>query len=106
MRSYDRNGNDPYVGRRLAALLAGAGARPSRLTWIFVGGCAGEPAFNGFAENLAGNLRGAREAIASTGAVALDGVDAALEAIAAFARLPDASIGYAFPWAEGVRPGR
>ena len=106
MRSYDRNGNDPYVGRRLAALLAGAGARPSRLTWIFVGGCAGEPAFDGFAENLAWNIRGAREAIAATGAVAPDGVDAALEAIAAFARRPGASGGYAFPWAEGVRPER
>jgi hypothetical protein len=31
-------------------------------------------------------------------------VDAAGEAIEAFARRPDATIGYAMPWAEGVRP--
>src|SRR5262245_1028011 len=30
VRSYDRLGNDPYVGRRLVALLPGAGANPVR----------------------------------------------------------------------------
>jgi hypothetical protein len=31
-------------------------------------------------------------------------MDAALDALADFAGRPDASVGYAFPWAEGVRP--
>lgn len=104
VRSYDRNGNDPYVGRRLVALLAGAGARPRRFTWIPVGACAGQAAFAGVVENLAGNLRGARDAIAATGAVGVAEVDVALETLAAWAARPDASIGYAFPWAEGLRP--
>jgi SAM-dependent methyltransferase len=103
VRSYDRNGNDPYVGRRLPALLAAAGARPARFTWISVACCAGEASFAGFAENLAGNLRGAREAIAATGAVSGAEVDAALAALADVAARPDASLGYAFPWAAGTR---
>jgi hypothetical protein len=35
--------------------------------------------------------------------VSARGVNGALEALAEFGRRPDASIGYAFPWAEGVR---
>jgi len=104
VRTYDRLGNDPFVGRRLAALLAGAGARPRRATWIFFGACHGDPAFPGFARNLAGNLTGARDAIAATGMVSGEDVDAAAAALEDFARRPGASIGYAMPWAEGVRP--
>ena len=104
-RSYDRNGNDPMVGRRLPALLEAAGLRPVRATWIFFGGCAGEATFPGVVENLAGNLRGAREAIAATGAVTPAQVDQAVTALGAFAQLPGAALWYAFAWAEGVRPG-
>jgi ubiquinone/menaquinone biosynthesis C-methylase UbiE len=106
IRTYDRNGNDPFVGRRLAALLAGAGARPRRYTWVSISACAGDAAFEGIVENLAGNLRGARDAIAATGAVSAGEVDAALEALGDLARRPGAAIGYAFPWAEGLRPER
>ncbi|MFO0585205.1 MAG: methyltransferase domain-containing protein [Anaeromyxobacter sp.] len=105
VRTYDRLGNDPYVGRRLATLLVGAGARPRRSTWIFFGACHGDPAFPGFARNLAGNLAGAREAIAATGMVTGAEVDAAAAALVGFGDRPGASIGYAAPWVEGVRPG-
>jgi len=104
VRSYDRLGNDPFVGRRLASLLVGAGARPRRATWIFFGACHGDPAFPGFARNLAGNLTGAREAIAATGMVTGADVDLAADALEVFARRPGATIGYAMPWVEGVRP--
>jgi ubiquinone/menaquinone biosynthesis C-methylase UbiE len=106
VRTYDRNGNDPFVGRRLVSLLAGAGALPRRATWIFFGACSGDPAFAAFARNFAGNLEGAREAIAATGMISREDVDRALEAIAAFAQRPDAAIWYAMPWAEGIRPER
>ncbi|HUL58192.1 MAG TPA: methyltransferase domain-containing protein [Anaeromyxobacteraceae bacterium] len=102
VRSYDRHGNDPYVGRRLPALLAAAGATPRRATWIFFGACAGEAAFPAFAANVAANLSGARAAIAETGMVREDEVDRAVEALDAFARRADAVIWYAMPWAEGV----
>jgi SAM-dependent methyltransferase len=105
VRTYDRNGNDPYVGRRLPALLAAAGARPRRFTWVSIAACAGDAGFPGIVENLAGNLRGAREAIAATGAVGAAEVDAAVAALRVFGARPDAALGYAFPWAEGVRAG-
>jgi SAM-dependent methyltransferase len=41
IRTYDRIGNDPFVGRRLVQLLHQAGARPVRNSWIWFGGCAG-----------------------------------------------------------------
>jgi SAM-dependent methyltransferase len=104
VRSYDRNGNDPYVGRRLPALLAAAGARPRRFTWVSVASCAGDASFGGIVENVAGNLRGAREAITATGGVDDAGLDAALAALAEFARRPGAAVGYAVAWAEGIRP--
>jgi SAM-dependent methyltransferase len=105
IRTYDRNGNDPFVGRRLPALLAQAGLRPVRSTWLFFGGCAGEETFPGVVENLCGNLRGAQEAIAATGAVSAGQVDAAVAALGEFSRQPGAALWYAFAWAEGVRPG-
>lgn len=104
VRTYDRNGNDPYVGRRLPALLAEAGLAPARATWLFLGGCAGEATFPGVVANLAGNLRGARQSITATGAVSGAQVDDALAALDAFARQPGAALWYAFAWAEGVRP--
>jgi SAM-dependent methyltransferase len=103
VESYRRLGNDPLVGRRLVELLHGAGASPRRATFVFFGACAGDPAFPGFAANLAGNLRGARAAILGTGLVDEPALDAALAAFDAFAARPDAAIWYAMPWAEGVR---
>jgi SAM-dependent methyltransferase len=102
--TYRANGNDPHVGRRLPALLLGAGLRPVRATWLFFGGCAGEATYPGIVENLAGNLRGARQAIAATGRVGLGEVDAVVAGLGAFAATPGAALWYAFPWAEGVRP--
>lgn len=103
LAAYERNGNDPYVGRRLVALLAAAGARPRRATWIFFGACAGEETFPGVVANLAWAIRGARHAIAATGMVEVEDVDRCVDDIEAFGRRPDAAVWYAMPWAEGVR---
>jgi ubiquinone/menaquinone biosynthesis C-methylase UbiE len=103
-RSYDRNGNDPYVGRRLVSLLHQAGAEPRRTTWIFFGACAGDPLFAPCCDNLSAILAGARAAILATG-FGPDAFAAAIDSLRAFRERPDASFGYAMPWAEGVRPG-
>jgi SAM-dependent methyltransferase len=105
IRTYDRNGNDPFVGRRLPALLQGAGLQPVRATWISFGGCAGQASFPGIVENLTGNLRGARAAIVATGSVNDVEVDRAVASLGELARTPGAALWYAFAWAEGVRPG-
>jgi len=103
MRSYDRAGNDPYIGRRLVQLLHQAGAAPRRNTWLFFGGCAGGPNFEGFVRNLASILDGARGPILATGFTDEE-VTAAIDSLRAWEQRPDAAFWFAISWAEGVRP--
>ena len=67
VRSYDRLGNDPFIGRRLVSLLHNAGAAPRRNNWLFFGTCAGDPAFPAWMANILGIFNGARESIISAG---------------------------------------
>jgi hypothetical protein len=103
MRTYDRLGNDPYVGRRLVELLSAAGARPVRATWIFFGACAGEESFPVFVDNMASIVAGAREAIVSGNLLGAAEFDAALAELRRFRERPDGAFWYAICWAEGVR---
>lgn len=103
VRSFDRLGNDPFVGRRLTGLLHGAGAVPSRITWVFFGGCAGESSFRIVFDNFVEVLRGARDPILGAGIEPAQ-FEAALEALSAFALRPDAAFWYAMAWAEGRVP--
>jgi SAM-dependent methyltransferase len=103
MRSYDRAGNDPIVGRRLVQLLHRAGAEPRRNTWLFFGSCSGGPNFSGFVRNLSSVLRGARAPIVATG-FSDDAIDRAIGALEEWEQRKDAAIWYAIAWAEGVRP--
>jgi SAM-dependent methyltransferase len=103
IRSYDRLGNDPFVGRRLAALLHGAGARPVRNMWIFFGSCAGSALFPAVVRNLSDILQGARAVILETSHTEGRAFDRALEALAEWGTLPDAAFWFATCWAEGRR---
>jgi len=102
--TYTRIGRDPIVGRRLVSLLSEAGARPRRNRFLFFGGCAGEPDFPLYAENLALILDGAREPIVSGGPFDAARFDRTLEAFREWALGPEAAIWYAMSWAEGIRP--
>ena len=105
IRSYDRLGCDPYVGRRLVALLHEAAAQPARNDFLFFGACAGD---GGNFETLALNIRiilvEAGEAIRDAGAIDRATFDRAIEALDAWSRRPDAAVWYAMNWAEGRRP--
>jgi SAM-dependent methyltransferase len=103
-RSFDRLGNDPYVGRRLVSLLHQAGATPRRNTWIFFGSCAGRGDFAGFVENILRILEGAREPVLSQGLLDPGSFDAALLALESWGKRPDAAFWFAICWAEGTRP--
>jgi SAM-dependent methyltransferase len=104
MRTYDRIGNDPFVGRRLVQLLADAGARPVRNTWVFFGGCAGMETFPVLASNMAGVVRTARETMISMRLVEADAFDRAMDEYARWSQRPDAALWFAVSWAEGTRP--
>jgi len=105
IRSYDRLGNDPYVGRRLVSLLHAAGAVPVRNTWIFFGACAGSPDFRAIVENLEKILVGARALILTTAHLDEALFDQAIAALREWSALPDAAFWFATCWAEGRRPG-
>jgi ubiquinone/menaquinone biosynthesis C-methylase UbiE len=104
MRTYDRIGNDPFVGRRLVQLLHDAGARPVRNTWIFFGGCAGMETFPVLASNMAGVVRTAREAMISMRLVEEEVFDRTMDEYARWSKRPDAALWFAVAWAEGTRP--
>jgi ubiquinone/menaquinone biosynthesis C-methylase UbiE len=103
VRTYERIGCDPYVGRRLVSLLHAAGARPSRATWVFFGACAGEDRFAAFVSNLERVLAGARPEVIERSFLDPDLFETALASLRAWGRRPDAVIWYAIAWAEGVR---
>jgi SAM-dependent methyltransferase len=104
MRTYDRLGNDPNVGRRLVELLAAAGLEPRRIALPLFGACAGEAAFPAYVANLASIFDGARDAILATGGVSAQAFVEAQVALRRWGERPDAVFWYAARWAEAVRP--
>lgn len=104
MRTYDRLGNDPIVGRRLVQLLAGAGLSPRRIDLLPFGACSGQPSFVPLVTNLANIFRGARAAILETGGTTPAEFDGALAGLEAFSGRGDAAFWFAISWAEGVKP--
>lgn len=104
MRTYDRLGTDPHVGRRLVQLLAQAGLRPSRAQLLPFGACSGEPAFVPLVRNLASIFSGARDAILATGGVTAAELDLALASLAEYETRGDAVFWYTISWAEGLKP--
>jgi len=103
MRTYDRLGNDPIVGRRLVELLAGAGLAPRRIALLPFGACAGDPTFPAYVANLAAIFVGAREPILATGAVSVAAFDEALEALSTWGQRRDATFWFTMNWAEAVK---
>lgn len=103
MRTYDRNGNDPYIGRRLVSLMYGAGITPVRNTWIFFGACAGMEIFETLAANMLGVVITARPLIVGGGLLEEKLFDTAVENYRIWAHRPDAALWFSMCWAEGVK---
>jgi len=103
-RTYDRLGNDAYVGRRLVALLHEAGAVPKRNTWIFFGSCQGNPTFDALAANIIHILAGARDTVLAQAFLNSDYFDAGMASLEFWRRRPDAALWYSICWAEGIAP--
>jgi SAM-dependent methyltransferase len=104
MKTFSAAGRDPFIGRRLVALLHGAGARPARNHWNFFGGCAGNPDFGAMCDNFTGVLTGARQAVVTLGGLDEARFDAGVAALAAWGKRPDAALWYCTFWAEGIKP--
>ncbi len=103
MRTYDRNGNDPFTGRHLVSLIHAAGASPVRNTWIFFGGCAGMQSFDVLAKNMLGVVMTAREPMIKGNLVEESAFEEAVRNYEEWARSPDAAMWFSMSWAEGIR---
>ncbi len=104
IRAYDKLGNDPFVGRRLVAMLHAAGAKPVRNDWIFFGACQGNPAFVPVIDNMLGIIETARRVIVDTGLLEKSSFDAAMTALEDFKQQPDGAMWFATAWAEARIP--
>ena len=101
---YSRRGMDPWIGRRLTGLLAGAGLEPVEADMLFFGACAGMERFETVVSNLVGVVAGAEDDILRSGVLDQSGIDAGLEQARRWSEGPDAAMWYALPFAVGLRP--
>ncbi len=104
MRTYEKLGNDPYIGRRLVSLLQESGAEPARNQWLFFGSCSGDPNFGAMVRNFVGILEGAHEAMVRHGLLDEPAVAQGIASLQEWVERPDAALWYARAWAEGRRP--
>ncbi len=105
IRSYEKLGNDPYVGRRLVSLLHQSGAVPTQNDWLFFGSCAGHSHFPIYARNLRGVIESAKDAIVPAGLMEQSKFDDAISALQKWEQNPAAAIWYAVCWTEGTKRG-
>lgn len=104
VRSYDRLGNDPFIGRRLVSLLHEGGLEQIRNAIVFFGGCAPQKVFPLVAENLIGVLEGARALIVEEGLLDAQTFQCAIDGLQRWCERPDAALWYGICWAEGIKP--
>jgi ubiquinone/menaquinone biosynthesis C-methylase UbiE len=102
-QTYQLLGNDPYVGHRLVSLLHEAGAQPVRNTWIFFGGCAGDPMLQPRIDNLIGILESAADSMISARFIDEASFKNGIDHLSQWAQRPDAAMWFAISWAEGKR---
>ncbi len=104
IRSYDRLGNDPYVGRRLVQLLHEAGMHRIRNTFVFFGDCAGNSTFEAFVDNMIGVVNGARSVIIEHQLLTASVFDQGIADMHQWKKRKDAALWYAMHWAEAYKP--
>jgi SAM-dependent methyltransferase len=103
MRSYDRLGNDPYIGRRLVSLLYDCGLRKIKNDVVFFGDCSGSPTFESYVNNLIGILESARTTMLEGNLISERVMNEAISNLQRWAMLPYAALWYQIYWAEGVK---
>lgn len=104
MRSYDRLGNDPYIGRRLVSLMYDAGLSEIRNNVVFFGDCAGSTTFKSYVANLIGILESARKLMIEGNLISEPVMNEALHQLRSWSDLPQAALWYQICWAVGFKP--
>ena len=101
IRSYDRLGNDPFIGNKLVTLLHRAGAERIRNSAVFFGSCAGNSEFQAYVDNVVGILDGAKQLMLREDLLDEWTFQKGIENFREWGRLPDAAMWYSLCWAEG-----
>ena len=104
IRSYDRLGNDPYVGRRLVSLLYQNGLRNIRNNVVFFGDSGESPTFPAYITNLVGILEGARGLMERHTLIDTHTFDEAIQNLWTWSQRSDAALWYTINWVEGIKP--
>lgn len=102
--TFEANGSDPYVGRKLVSLLAQAGLTPTRNGGVFFGGCAGDEKFEATIDNLIAAFLGAKNDMVSGGLLDEETFDAGIEALRQWKASASSALWYSACFAEGVSP--
>ncbi len=102
--SYQRLGNDPFIGRRLVFLLREAGLNSIRNSSVFFGGCAGNETFEAVADNLIGVMVGAKELMLSGGLLDESSYHFGMDGLVQWKRNPASALWYSVCCAEGLVP--
>jgi ubiquinone/menaquinone biosynthesis C-methylase UbiE len=103
MKTYDKVGNDPKVGRRLVQLLQQSGAVPNRNHWLFFGSCSGHPHFSHYVNNLRGVIESGKDAILAANLLSASDYESAMKSLKKWEVRLDAALWYAVCWAEGTK---
>lgn len=104
LRSYERLGNDPFVGRRLVSLLKNEGLHDIQTDLIFFGGSAEQSIFPVVASNLLGILIGSKSLMLEEGLLDERTFDRCIAQIDDWRNLPDAVLWYGLNYADGKKP--
>ena len=102
VRSYERLGNDPYIGRQLVLLLREVGLQSIRNSCVFFGGCAGNETFVAVADNLIGVMVGAKESILTGGFLDEKSYSIGINGLVNWKDSPESALWYSVCCAEGL----
>lgn len=105
IRSYDRLGNNPFVGRRLVSLLYHGGLREIRSGVVFFGDSGESATFGAYMNNLAGLLYSARDYLIKESLISEIEFTSAMESLSIWSERPDAAMWYTIYWAMGKKAG-
>jgi SAM-dependent methyltransferase len=104
MTAFERNHNDPRIGRRLVQLLSQAGAQPTRNTSLFFGSCAGTDTWITCTDNLRNVIDTLVPAMLRHQLVSRAEYEKFILAFQAWRNRTDAAMWYGISYAEGRRP--
>jgi serine phosphatase RsbU (regulator of sigma subunit)/ubiquinone/menaquinone biosynthesis C-methylase UbiE len=100
IQAFHRLGNDPFVGRRLVALLHEAKVKPTRNKILFFGSCSGSHTFEGIVANFVGIVQTALDAILSADLLSNAEFEEGVSALKAWGGREDAALWYGRYWSE------